>query len=55
MFVNDSWGPLVNKDALFVVFRKARVRETTVDMVSEELLGGDQVEENEGKKEGQRW
>ena len=40
MFVNDSWGPLMNKDALFVAFRKARVRETTVDMVSEELLGG---------------
>ena len=41
MFVNDSWGPLVNKDALFVVFRKARVRNTAVDMVSEELLGGE--------------
>lgn len=44
MFVNDSWGPLMDDDTLGVMFRKARGRAPAADFFQEELL-----------REGSRW
>ena len=54
VFINDSWVPLMDEDALCVVFRKARVRDPAVDLFWEELLREGSRWRMNGGKEGRR-